>query len=89
MRERSEFELLTGPELRKVIATPIEGSALDEADFIELSRGAKRGLMTRWAASRTLSKLDLQRVLRVVRELDAKHGGDANGDTEKAERRPP
>lgn len=75
MKERSEFELLTTSELRRVIAHTIGGSALDQAAFVEMaSPGVKRGLMEKWDKGGPLSKLDLQRVLRIVRELEDKHG---------------
>ena len=77
MSQRSGFELLTKDELKRSIAHLVDKSALDRDDFIKLAAfGAKQSLISRWVKEGPISKLDLQRVLRIVREIDSKHGHD-------------
>ena len=77
VNERSDFELLTKDELRRSISYVIGVSILDKATFVRMATpGAKRELMEKWAKDGPLTKLDLQRVLRIIRELDGKHGHD-------------
>ena len=82
MRERGRsrengFELLTKEELRRAIFYLVEGSILERDKFVELSApGTKRELMEKWNRDGPMSKLDLQRVLRIVRELHSRHGHD-------------
>ena len=75
MTERLTFELLSETQLGQSIARVIDGSTLDRESFVEMAGGgAKKALMGRFVRGDSLSRLDLQRVLRIVRELEDKHG---------------
>ena len=66
--ERDEYSALTIAELRLKIGDAM--SRLDQSELMEQRSAAKRTLMARWERGDPMSRLDLQRVLRVVDELD-------------------
>jgi hypothetical protein len=62
--ERDEYSALTIAELRLKIADAM--SRLDQSELMQQGSAAKRTLMARWESGAPMSRLDLQRVLRVV-----------------------
>ena len=75
MKQSLKIELQTKDELKKSIKQLLKASKLDQAAFINLAPlGAKRVLMERWNKEASKTRLELQRVLRIVRELERSHG---------------
>ena len=71
--EREEYSALTIAELRRKIDDTI--SRLDQSAISQQGSQAKRALMARWENGDPMTRLDLQRVLRIARELSGKRGG--------------
>ncbi len=78
--EREEYSALTKAELRHRIHSSLKHSGLDLSSSAEKTAlggsQAKRELMQHWESGDPMTRLDLQRILRIVQELEAKKGSN-------------
>ena len=72
--EREEYSTLTKAELRHKIYDLINSSGLDSSVYVQRAdfsgSQAKEELLKHWENGDPMTRLELQRVLRIVRELD-------------------